>query len=111
MQNYAVVFCSTQQQSFRLPNRSHCSRGRSCYSQTSREEDAEKKKTFRLHIGRVRMVQSAVSLALSQAVQVTTSEHADLPLKHISQLFQPVQITCLMTIKRVLYICFIDVVL
>lgn len=74
------------------------------------EKKKQKKKTFRLHIGHVRTVQSAVSIALSQAVQVTTSEHADLPLKHILQLFKTVRITCSMTIKRVLCICFIDVV-
>lgn len=57
------------------------------------DKQRRKEKTFRLHIGHVHMLQSAVSLTLRQAVQGTTSEHAGLPSKHISQLFKPVQIT------------------
>lgn len=51
--------------------------------------------TFKLHISHVNVVQLAVSRTLRQAVSVTTSEGAGLPLRHsISQLFKTVQITC-----------------
>lgn len=41
--------------------------------------------------------QQSVSLVLRQAVQGTTSEHAGLPSKHISQRFKPIQMIRLMS--------------